>query len=89
MAAQTPNRQDADEPETGVDDAVTTAAVEDDDTTAVEADDTPAVEADRSLWEATRIDPVSIALLDVLVARSVTGHRRGALRWRGRVLPGP
>ncbi|WP_307242996.1 DNA primase [Catenuloplanes indicus] len=63
VAAQTPNRQDADEPETGVDDdAVTSAAVEDDDTTAAEADDTTAAEADRSLWEETRIDPVSIAL---------------------------
>ena len=28
--------------------------------------------------------PASIVLLDVLVARSVAGHRRGALQWRGR-----
>ncbi|MDR7280702.1 DNA primase [Catenuloplanes atrovinosus] len=59
MAAQTPNRQDADEPETGLDeDAVTSAA--DDDT--VDDDEVTAAEIDRSLWEETRIDPVSIAL---------------------------
>jgi len=41
------------------------------------------------VWPDALAHPVSIALLDVLVARSVAGHRRGALAWRGRVLPGP
>jgi len=41
------------------------------------------------VWPDALAHPVSIALLDLLVARSVTGHRRGALHWRGRaVLPG-
>jgi hypothetical protein len=35
-------------------------------------------------WPDALAHPVSIALLDVLVARSVAGHRRGDLRWRGR-----
>jgi hypothetical protein len=35
-------------------------------------------------WPDALAHPVSIALLDVLVARSVAGHRRGELRWRGR-----
>jgi hypothetical protein len=38
-------------------------------------------------WPDALAHPVSIALLDVLVARSVVGHRRGALHWRGRTLP--
>jgi hypothetical protein len=45
------------------------------------------------VWPDALAHPVSIALLDVLVARSVAGHRRGALRWRGRPVtaaaPGP
>jgi hypothetical protein len=45
------------------------------------------------VWPDALAHPVSIALLDVLVARSVAGHRRGALQWRGRpvtaVAPGP
>ena len=36
------------------------------------------------VWPDALAHPVSIALLDVLVARSVLGHRRGTLRWRGR-----
>ncbi|CCH88899.1 Glycosyl transferase family 2 [Modestobacter italicus] len=38
------------------------------------------------VWPDALAHPVSIALLDVLVARSVAGHRRGALHWRGRPL---
>jgi hypothetical protein len=41
------------------------------------------------VWPDSLAHPLSIVLLDVLVARSVTGHRRGHLQWRGRVLPGP
>jgi hypothetical protein len=37
-------------------------------------------------WPDALAHPVSIALLDVLVARSVSGHRRGELRWRGRAV---
>jgi hypothetical protein len=36
------------------------------------------------VWPDALAHPVSIALLDVLVLRSVAGHRRGQLRWRGR-----
>ena len=36
------------------------------------------------VWPDALAHPVSIALLDVLVARSVSGHRRGSLQWRGR-----
>jgi hypothetical protein len=36
------------------------------------------------VWPDALAHPVSIALLDVLVARSVAGHRRGQLQWRGR-----
>jgi hypothetical protein len=36
------------------------------------------------VWPDALAHPVSIALLDVLVARSVAGHRRGQLHWRGR-----
>jgi hypothetical protein len=38
-------------------------------------------------WPDALAHPVSIALLDVLVARSVAGHRSGSLQWRGRSLP--
>jgi len=41
------------------------------------------------VWPDALAHPVSIALLDVLVARSLRAHRRGDLRWRGRTLPGP
>ncbi|MCZ2814746.1 glycosyltransferase [Modestobacter sp. VKM Ac-2984] len=37
-------------------------------------------------WPDSLAHPVSIVLLDVLVARSVAGHRQGSLRWRGRTL---
>jgi hypothetical protein len=40
------------------------------------------------VWPDSLAHPVSVALLDVLVARSLTGHRRGRLQWRGRALPG-
>ncbi len=40
------------------------------------------------VWPDSLAHPVSVALLDVLVARSLTGHRRGRLHWRGRTLPG-
>jgi cellulose synthase/poly-beta-1,6-N-acetylglucosamine synthase-like glycosyltransferase len=36
------------------------------------------------VWPDSLAHPLSIALLDVLVARSVAGHRRGTLQWRGR-----
>jgi hypothetical protein len=39
-------------------------------------------------WPDALAHPVSVALLDVLVVRSLTGHRRGRLHWRGRPLPG-
>ncbi|WP_369133217.1 glycosyltransferase family 2 protein [Modestobacter sp. I12A-02662] len=39
-------------------------------------------------WPDALAHPVSIALLDVLVARSLAGHRRGSLRWRGRAVTG-
>ena len=38
------------------------------------------------VWPDALAHPVSIALLDVLVARSLAGHRRGELQWRGRQL---
>jgi Glycosyltransferase like family 2 len=37
-------------------------------------------------WPDPLAHPVSLLLLDVLVARSVAGHRRGTLTWRGRPL---
>ena len=40
-------------------------------------------------WPDALAHPVSVALLDVLVVRSLAGHRRGRLHWRGRPLPGP
>lgn len=36
------------------------------------------------LWPDPLAHPVSVVLLDVLMARSVRGSRRGALTWRGR-----
>ena len=40
------------------------------------------------VWPDALAHPVSVLLLDVLMARSVIGHRRGTLAWRGRRLPG-
>jgi hypothetical protein len=37
-------------------------------------------------WPDALAHPVSVLLLDVLVARSLRGHRRGDLQWRGRRL---
>jgi hypothetical protein len=39
------------------------------------------------VWPDALAHPVSLLLFDVLLARSVAGHRRGTLRWRGRSLP--
>ncbi|MDT0277864.1 glycosyltransferase [Blastococcus goldschmidtiae] len=36
------------------------------------------------VWPDALAHPVSILALDLLVLRSVAGHRRGTLRWRGR-----
>jgi hypothetical protein len=47
------------------------------------------------VWPDALAHPLSILVLDVLMARSVAGHRRGTLTWRGRrlqalaVSPGP
>ena len=41
------------------------------------------------LWPDALAHPVSVLVLDVLMARSVIGHRRGTLHWRGRALPAP
>jgi hypothetical protein len=38
------------------------------------------------VWPDPLAHPVSILVLDVLVARSVVGHRRGTLTWRNRRL---
>ena len=42
-------------------------------------------------WPDPLAHPVSVLLLDLLLARSVLGHRRGTLAWRGRPVtaPGP
>jgi hypothetical protein len=40
------------------------------------------------VWPDALAHPVSIVVLDVLMARSVVGHRRGTLSWRGRRLQG-
>jgi hypothetical protein len=37
-------------------------------------------------WPDALAHPVSLLVLDSLVARSVAGHRRGTLTWRGRPL---
>ena len=36
------------------------------------------------VWPDALAHPVSVLVLDVLMARSVVGHRRGTLTWRGR-----
>jgi len=41
------------------------------------------------VWPDALAHPVSVALLDVLAARSLRAHRRGELTWRGRTLPAP
>jgi hypothetical protein len=41
------------------------------------------------VWPDALAHPVSVLLLDVLVARSLRGRRRGDLQWRGRVLAAP
>jgi hypothetical protein len=38
------------------------------------------------VWPDVLAHPLSIVLLDVLMARSVLGRRRGTLTWRGRAL---
>jgi Glycosyl transferase family 2 len=40
------------------------------------------------VWPDALAHPASVLVLDVLMARSVIGHRRGTLAWRGRRLPG-
>ena len=35
------------------------------------------------VWPDALAHPVSVVVLDVLMARSVIGHRRGTLHWRG------
>jgi hypothetical protein len=37
-------------------------------------------------WPDALAHPVSVLLFDVLMARSLLGHRRGSLRWRGRAV---
>ncbi|GAB3193534.1 glycosyltransferase [Geodermatophilus arenarius] len=39
------------------------------------------------VWPDTLTHPLSLLALDVLLAGSVAGHRRGTLTWRGRALP--
>ncbi|MGY1618096.1 glycosyltransferase family 2 protein [Geodermatophilus sp. SYSU D00691] len=41
------------------------------------------------VWPDSLAHPLSLLLLDVLMARSVAGHRTGTLSWRGRTLPAP
>ena len=38
------------------------------------------------VWPDALAHPVSVLALDVLMLRSVLGHRRGTLRWRGRAV---
>jgi hypothetical protein len=38
------------------------------------------------IWPDALAHPVSVLLFDVLMARSLRGHRRGSLRWRGRAV---
>jgi hypothetical protein len=40
-------------------------------------------------WPDALAHPLSVLALDLLMARSVIGHRRGTLTWRGRPLPAP
>jgi hypothetical protein len=41
------------------------------------------------VWPDAMGHPISVLLLDLLMARSLVGHRRGTLTWRGRHLPAP
>jgi hypothetical protein len=41
------------------------------------------------LWPDPLTHPVSVLALDLVMVRSVAGHRRGTLTWRGRPLPAP
>jgi hypothetical protein len=41
------------------------------------------------VWPDVLAHPVSVLVLDLLMAHSVIGHRRGTLGWRGRALPAP
>jgi hypothetical protein len=38
------------------------------------------------VWPDVLAHPVSLLALDVLLVRSVAGHRRGTLTWRGRAV---
>jgi hypothetical protein len=38
------------------------------------------------VWPDALAHPLSVLALDVLVARSITGRRRGTLTWRGRTI---
>jgi len=40
-------------------------------------------------WPDALAHPASVVVLDLLMARSLIGHRRGTLTWRGRHLPAP
>jgi hypothetical protein len=40
-------------------------------------------------WPDALAHPVSVLVLDLLMVRSLIGHRRGTLTWRGRHLPAP
>lgn len=41
------------------------------------------------VWPDAMAHPVSVLALDLLMVRSLVGHRRGTLTWRGRHLPAP
>ncbi|MFC7571871.1 hypothetical protein ACFQX8_05095 [Klenkia terrae] len=38
------------------------------------------------VWPDSLAHPLGVAVLDLLVVRSVLGRHRGTLRWRGRTL---
>jgi hypothetical protein len=38
------------------------------------------------VWPDALAHPLSVLALDVLLARSITGRRRGTLTWRGRAV---
>jgi hypothetical protein len=40
-------------------------------------------------WPDALAHPLSVLLLDVIMVRSLIGHARGDLTWRGRHLPAP
>jgi len=41
------------------------------------------------VWPDALAHPLSVLALDLLMVRSLVGHRRGTLTWRGRPLPAP